>query len=341
METAAPLVSVLCLTYNHEKYIRDCLDGFIKQKTNFPFEVIVHDDASTDNTQTIIREYEEKYPSIIKPIYQTINQYQQGIPIFSRFIYPRVRGKYVAICEGDDYWIDKEKLQQQVGMMEKYPECHFCVCGVQEVSVNKTPLGYYYPNTKIENLILDTDIFIGYASKYAFQTSSYMMRFSDWSEFIQKPPLFMQICPVGDTPMLLYFGCLGKSVYINKIMSCYRRGAESSYNVRKAEWNEDRRRELANKMMIVWNYFDEYTNKRYHCICSKKVSDFMFGDAILSCNAKQFFKAINRDYYSALSFTKKIYIIIAVVFPKLIKQHYVLRVKKREEGKLKIWQTTQ
>ena len=112
------LVSICCITYNHEKYIRDAIEGFLMQKTDFPFEVLIHDDASTDGTADIIREYETKYPDIIKPIYQTENQYSKGIKISATYNYPRAKGKYIALCEGDDYWIDPYKLQKQVDFLE-------------------------------------------------------------------------------------------------------------------------------------------------------------------------------------------------------------------------------
>ena len=116
------LVSICCQSYNQEPYIRQCLEGFIIQKTNFPFEVLIYDDASTDKTADIIREYEGKYPDIIKPIYQTENQYSKKISIFKKFQHPRAKGKYIAICEGDDYWIDSLKLQKQVDFLEKKPD---------------------------------------------------------------------------------------------------------------------------------------------------------------------------------------------------------------------------
>lgn len=121
-----PLVSICCLTYNHEPYIRDAIEGFLMQKTDFPFEILIHDDASTDGTADIIREYETKYPDIIKPIYQTENQYSKGIKISATYNYPRAKGKYIALCEGDDYWIDPYKLQKQVDFLEKNEEYGIC-----------------------------------------------------------------------------------------------------------------------------------------------------------------------------------------------------------------------
>ena len=90
------LVTILCLAYNHARFIRQCLDGFVMQKTDFKFEVLIHDDASTDGTTEIIKEYEKKYPDIIKPIYQTENQFSKGVSVTRNFLYPNVKSKYVA-----------------------------------------------------------------------------------------------------------------------------------------------------------------------------------------------------------------------------------------------------
>lgn len=112
------MVTIQCTTYNHEPYIRQCLEGFIMQKTNFCFEAIVHDDASTDGTAVIIKEYAEKYPNIIKPIIETENQYSKHDGSIRRIMNEHTHGKYIAICEGDDYWIDPLKLQKQVDVLE-------------------------------------------------------------------------------------------------------------------------------------------------------------------------------------------------------------------------------
>ena len=117
-----PLASILCVTYNQVDYIRQCLDGLVMQQTDFPFEIIVYDDASTDGTQDIIREYEQKYSHIINPIYQTENQYSKRIRVFPTYIYPKAQGKYIAMCEGDDYWTDPLKLKKQVLFLEQNPD---------------------------------------------------------------------------------------------------------------------------------------------------------------------------------------------------------------------------
>jgi glycosyltransferase involved in cell wall biosynthesis len=116
------LVSISCLVYNQVKFVRQTLDGFVSQKTNFRFEVLVNDDCSTDGTTDIIREYEKNYPDIIKPIYHKENQYSKGIPVSYSNNFNRVKGKYIALCEGDDYWIDPYKLQSQVDFLEANPD---------------------------------------------------------------------------------------------------------------------------------------------------------------------------------------------------------------------------
>ena len=121
------LVSIRCLAYNHAPYIRQCLEGFVMQKTDFKFEAIVHDDASTDGTSDIIREYAEKYPEIIKPIFETENQYSKHDGSISKIMNAEMRGKYIAKCEGDDYWTDPYKLQKQVDFLEMHPNVVGCV----------------------------------------------------------------------------------------------------------------------------------------------------------------------------------------------------------------------
>lgn len=118
-----PLVSVVVITYNHEPYIKECIDGIILQKTDFPIEILVNDDCSTDNTASIIKEYELKHPNLFRCIYQTENQYSKGVHPWFDILLPMAKGRYIALCEGDDYWTDPYKLQKQVDFMEKNPNC--------------------------------------------------------------------------------------------------------------------------------------------------------------------------------------------------------------------------
>ena len=140
MPQGDPLVTIRCLVYNHEPFLRQCLDGFVMQKTTFPFEAIVHDDASTDGSAAIIREYAEKYPDIIKPIYETENQHSKHDGSLGRIMDAAMHpnAKYIAHCEGDDYWTDPNKLQLQVDFLESHPD-YYMTCHAYK---------FYYEDTK-------------------------------------------------------------------------------------------------------------------------------------------------------------------------------------------------
>ncbi len=120
-----PLVSIVCVTFNHASYIRQALDGFLFQRTTFPFEVILHDDASKDDTAAVVREYAERHPELFVLVLQTENQYSQGRKPWG-ICFPMARGKYIALCEGDDYWTDPQKLQKQVDVLEADPTAVAC-----------------------------------------------------------------------------------------------------------------------------------------------------------------------------------------------------------------------
>ncbi|WP_417860776.1 glycosyltransferase [Winogradskyella sediminis] len=121
-----PLVSISCITYNHVDFIEEALNGFLMQETDFNFEVLIHDDASTDGTEEIIRTYQKKFPSIIKPLYEETNQWVKGRKGSAVFNFPRAKGKYIALCEGDDYWADPLKLQKQVDFLENNQDVNIC-----------------------------------------------------------------------------------------------------------------------------------------------------------------------------------------------------------------------
>ena len=137
-----PLVAIRCTAFNHERYIRECLDGFVIQKTDFPFVVIVHDDASTDTTAGIIKEYVDKYPDIFFPLFEQENQYSKKLGIVTQVMYEAIKAtgaKYVAICEGDDYWVDPHKLQKQIDFLEANPDYSITFHSAQTVNETQHP----------------------------------------------------------------------------------------------------------------------------------------------------------------------------------------------------------
>lgn len=154
------MVNISCMTYNHEDYIEEALKGFVMQKTDFPFCALVIDDASTDGTAEIIRQYEQKYPEIIKGVYLTENHYsikKSKIPYYRPW---RERSKYIAICEGDDYWTDPLKLQKQVDFLEANSEYSVCTHTYKIYYQKSKKWGDISPTFVTKNLIYNLDYFI-------------------------------------------------------------------------------------------------------------------------------------------------------------------------------------
>ena len=170
------LVSICCLAYNHAAYIRECLDGFLMQRTDFPVEIIVHDDASTDGTQDILREYQARYPDRFHLILQTENQYSKGVNVAIQYIFPRVRGKYIAFCEGDDYWTDPDKLQKQVDFLEAHPDHSMCCHATKQYMQNEHLFTINETQKKLENKNFTFDCQRWTELVGLFQTSSVIIR---------------------------------------------------------------------------------------------------------------------------------------------------------------------
>ncbi|TXB63702.1 glycosyltransferase [Vicingus serpentipes] len=216
------LVSICCITYNHEKYIKQALDSFLMQKTDFAFEIVIHDDASTDSTQAIIKEYAKKHPSVFNPLYQKENQksiYKSGMN--PRFNYPRAKGKYIALCDGDDYWTDPLKLQKQVDLMELDDTISLVYTNCKEKYENTNlPLKTKYNKSMPEGYCFDEVI------KGSFpQTVSIMYRKSFIPGKIAdvvKPNYKM-----GDYQLALFLALKGKLKYLPDVTCVYRKNDTS------------------------------------------------------------------------------------------------------------------
>lgn len=150
-DDSTPLVSINCITYNHEKYIEDAIIGFLKQETNFPFEILINDDASTDGTPGIIRKYEEQYPAIIKACYHQDNKYSKGLTP-SYFNLDRAKGYYFAMCEGDDYWLSKTHLKDAISAFKHNKDISIYGSASYMLKLNINKYITYRPQKKIYDL---------------------------------------------------------------------------------------------------------------------------------------------------------------------------------------------
>jgi len=213
---AQPMVSIACLTYNHEKYIRDTLEGFLIQKTTFPVEILIHDDASTDKTADIIRDYESRYPNLFKVIYQTENQYSKGNKP-ARINRGRAKGKYVALCEGDDYWTDTLKLQKQVDFLEENENYSMVCSNFSIVDENKKLVDLWAWKGDKTNPIISQEVIL---ERYTPQLLTVLMRKKhlDKIESVYSAYKF----PNGDVALFSAITKFGPCHYMNEITGCYR-----------------------------------------------------------------------------------------------------------------------
>lgn len=268
-------VSICCLVYNHKDYIRKALDSFLMQKTDFKFEILINDDCSTDGTTDIIKEYEAKYPDIIKPLYHSENQYsksyRQGNMMSITFNFPRVKGKYVAMCEGDDFWTDENKLQKQFDIMEADPDCAFCANTVRCTDEAGTPTDEIIPlkGTVKEGRLSSEEAVDGICRlPYMFQTSGYFFRGEYLKEMIENTPEFFEYSSSMDILFMLYFSSKGAVRFIDEEMSCYR--LQSSSSIMSALNTSTTKSKKSEKLINHYTEhlkslraYDEYTAHRF------------------------------------------------------------------------------
>jgi glycosyltransferase involved in cell wall biosynthesis len=209
------MVSISCLTYNHEPYIREAIESFLNQKTTFPFEILIHDDASTDKTAEIIREYELKNPHLIKPIYQTENHYVKKYKTIVQVQRGRAKGKYYAMCEGDDYWTDPYKLQKQVDFLEANPKFSFCFHDACILNQGTGEKQKRIGDRKIDEIV---DLKSLILQKNIVTASLLFKNFLNWSDL---PDWYFRV-KAGDYALMILLAEKGLGKYIPDTMSVYR-----------------------------------------------------------------------------------------------------------------------
>ena len=258
------LLSIWCITYNHEAYIKDAIEGFLSQKTNFRYEIIIHDDASTDRTSEIIKEYEHKYPDLIRGVFQTENQYsknQFSTKWIQNIAIQNCKGKYIAVCEGDDYWIDTQKLQLQVNYLENHPECVMTVHDAFNIDCRNYTLksGNIYDK---DCVVPPGDIII--QNKYMFSASMVYRK-----NILQVDEFFLNV-GIGDYTSLLYSLTLGNIYYFARTMSVYRQFLNGSWT--NSFLKSESMRWKHNILMIEFlEKYNEYTEQKFEVYVISKI----------------------------------------------------------------------
>lgn len=293
------LVSVFCLAYNHANYLRETLEGFLMQKTNFAFEVLIHEDSSTDGTREIVKEYEERYPHLFRVIYEKENQWSKGLDYCYDLLLPKARGKYIAFCEGDDAWIDDKKLQLQFECLENNPQISLCVHksymqypprwkGFRE------PRAMGYPQT---GYLSFSELVCGWNTA----TSSFFFR----RAIYEKMPLFFREAPTGDDSLKYYLATKGEVYYIDRVMSVYNRCVSGSWSEGfLADKDFENKKRYTFGYLTLYQKLDEYMNYMEHdvietCIKTKikQLLDFIWINNLDYIQMRNCLDSIERDIH--------------------------------------------
>lgn len=314
-------VSVYCMTYNHVDIISKAIDGFVMQKTNFPFEVWVHDDCSTDGTIDVLKEYESKYPDLIHVVYEEENMYSKGYGIFA-LMKPYIVGKYHAMCEGDDYWTDPYKLQKQYDFMEENPDVALCVHASTELNLTtgnsfKRPAGMSSQYLDMSKIIECGGGF--FPTNTFFAKNTYDVGIKRWGN---------GIC--GDFNRILLAGLNGKVYYMDEIMSVKTAGYSGSWSSRHSDVdimcqhveNEITSLELFNKD-TDYKYDEAVKNKiklyRYQIDCEYRGNvKLLFTDPYYK-DAYQLLPKAKKIRSFLLAYMKPVYSLYSILNKVLIK----------------------
>ena len=261
-----PMVSICCAAYNHAPYIAQALDSFLAQDVDFAIEVLVLDDASTDGTQEILRDYARRFPQVVKPLFETENQYSKGVAIDPTFNYPRARGRYIALCEGDDCWVDPLKLRRQVDYMQAHPDCTFCFTNgyIRDADGHAPdrPFIPYSPKDAPGYFAADHVYTLGDMCALNFvPTATFLF---PRAVLNRMPPEYWQKhCPHGDLKLRLYMTAAGCGAYLHAFTCLYREnvrtGAMSQWSREAGLRVYERSRSVADMLRDV----DEFSQKRY------------------------------------------------------------------------------
>lgn len=307
MKNNENLVSIQCTVFNQKDHIKKCLDGFVMQKTNFKFEVIVYDDCSTDGTRDIIEEYSNRYPETIKTIFPEHNiAKSEGFYKINQLVYNQMNGKYIAFCEGDDYWTDENKLQIQVDYLENHPELVGCFHkSVRKNIVNPEAKDIYFPQAVLKNVkevYTNKDI----QKKYFIETCSVMYRFDKYKEdFLSTYP---QKIVNGDTYMLNYFSLHGNIGYIDRLMSVKTINNSGIWNSQKQSTDEKNMKyaEEIVRLPIVLNNLYKRFNKK--CLISIEYPFNLIINTAIKLNREDIILKIIFKYWNDYINNQDIYI---------------------------------
>lgn len=290
-----PLVSVIIITYNHESFIHKAIEGCLMQKTSFPFEIIIHDDASPDKTAEIVQEYYKNNPRIILPILQKENQLSKGVRI-SASIIPFAKGKYVAFCEGDDYWIDPLKLEKQIAIMESNPDVSMCYTAIKKEYLHKKKQPTIKRHYHGDRIVAPKDVVLKGGGFSDIVTT--VVRKSIYDDI----PEWFYKAPIGDVALTLLAMIRGDIYYLDEVTAVYNAGVPLSWSMRMTK-DSSRMKQHTIRMIRFRDQFDQATDLVYHKFINKR-NNYLIIDSLLESGDER--KELMNEYYSRLNLLEKL-----------------------------------
>ena len=258
------------MVYNHSDFLEKTLDSILSQETTFSFEVVIHDDKSTDSSISIIKEYQKKYPHIIKPILELENQYSKGFDNFREVvkgINSQLKGKYIAFCEGDDCWCDSSKLQKQYCVMEANPNYSMCVHNTMKHYLDSSKEDELFNNWVDAHVLSADQIFKG----WKIHATSYFVK----KEYLMLPG-FNYCYWFGDYVLFTLSYSCGPIYYIPDVMSVYNAVNPKGITYQNGHDSFLKAIEKEHLRVDYLKKYDEYTDKKYHDLIEKYINEFEF-----------------------------------------------------------------
>ncbi len=271
-------VSIICITYNQIAYLPKAVESMLSQKTDFEYEIIIHDDDSTDGTRKYIEELILEYPDKIRAVLEDENQYSKGTDFFAYMIRNVAKGKYIATCEGDDYWIDDNKLQLQYEALEKHPECDMCACWGCTVTEDGKEVSQIRP-IEHDGVLPVEDVILG-GGQYLV-TASLFLRKKIYDNML----LFEKVIPL-DYAQQIKGALRGGIYYIDRKMAVYRRYSKGSWtnevlkdNIRLSkQWDKEKQ---------ILETLDVDTDYKYHSAIVERLKAYVPFETQLEDNKKE------------------------------------------------------
>ena len=254
-------VTVMVPVYQHYEYVEQCLCSILAQKTVFQYQILVHDDASTDGSTEIIRRYSMRYPDRITVIYEMQNQYSQGRSIVQDILLPLAKGKYIAFCEGDDRWCDEYKLQRQYDYMESHPECTLCTHNTYWRETGHPEKNRMFNKWSQIHRLTQEEIFL----QWPVHASSYFLR-KEAAEL----PVLMKHYWMGDYTVLTWAASQSEIVSLPEAMSVYHAGNPNGVTWKNTRSGPETELQKERQRIEYLQLFDRCTGGRYHRIILKR-----------------------------------------------------------------------